>query len=248
MSFIKDRESYNFVFDDNSDVGSGSLAYLLSQAVFKLNLDEGVERGLPFFSDKGIVISNDEVPSHNMVVLSFNKHNAESTDIILNQDTAEVIHFLLSYNNGVTCDIRKIKAICKTYKKTQTYRKYLHCFLVLAAEVETEQADKYIKDLLSFGLPFYVKVKEVLRILVNFTNRDNLNKLLFYRSVWGEDTLKSIFLYITGDNPLPEYVVADFKEDISGSVFKVNLINFGIALGKGQVNKLILKTLTECEV
>ena len=36
---IKDRESYNFVFDDNSDVGSGSLAHLLSQAVYLLNIN-----------------------------------------------------------------------------------------------------------------------------------------------------------------------------------------------------------------
>ena len=135
---IKDRESYNFVFDDNSDVGSGSLAHLLSQAVYLLNINAGVERGLPFFADMGIVISNTELPANNMVVLSFNRPSSGAKDIVLNQDTAEVINFLLEFNQGVKCDLRRIKAICKTYKRTQTYRKYLHCLLVLAADVDTE--------------------------------------------------------------------------------------------------------------
>jgi hypothetical protein len=243
---IKPCTSYNIVFDDNSDNGSGNLAYLLSQTIFKLNLDKGLERGLPFLADQGIVISNDELPARNLVVLSLNKHNAESTDLILQQDIADIIHFMLAYNNGVTCDIRKIKAICKTYKKTQSYRKYLHCLMVLAINLDTEVADKYIKDLLSYGLPFYVKVKETIRLLVNL-NQSHLRKLLFYRNVWGEDTLNSIFLYLTGDNPLPEYITNEFKEDMAGNLYKINLINLGIALGKGQLNKMILKLILDTE-
>lgn len=243
---IKHGESYNIVFDDNSDVGSGSLAHLLSQTIFKLNLEYGLERGLPFLSDQGIVISNEDIPARNLVVISMNKHNAESTDIVIQTDIADVVKFMLSYNLDVTCDLRVLKAICKTYKKTQSYRKYLHCFLVLGCNTETEVADRYIKDLLSFGLPFYIKAKEVIKLMVNLNQR-SLRKLLFYRSVWGEDNLNSVFLYLTSDNPLPEYIVSEYKEDMAGSMYRINIINFGIALGKGQLNKMILKLIMDTE-
>lgn len=242
---IETEKSYNIVCDDMKDIGSGGLAYLLSNTIYRHNLSVGLEDGIPFISELG-VIQGVSKPQSSLIVISVNDAHSDKTDLDISADINEIIKYLLSRQFNVNIDIRRIKALTKPFKKTQSYRKYLKCVYVLVCEMEDSDAEAHIKDSTDFGLPYYVKVREIIKLLENLTH-SSLNRLLFFRSVWGEETLLSIFKYLTGDRDLPSYIVDDFKDIILSSVYQVNLINFGIALGKGQLNKFILQELVKNE-
>jgi hypothetical protein len=243
---IEVGQSYNLIFDDTQDVSSGGFSTLLAHVIVDYNLSHGLELGTPWLAEKGVISSNTVTPNSRMCVISLNKSYSESKDLVVAEDTAELIQFLFKHNYNASFDIRRIKALCKGFKKNQTYRKYLYCQYSLLAELEEGTADLLVKDMLSYGLPFYIKVKKTIECLTNLTAH-NLRTLLFYRTVWGEETLKSVVSYLTNDKPMPDYIVQDFKEAINSNIYKINLINFGIAVGSDELNYFITRKLYEAE-
>lgn len=236
--------SYNITYDDMSDTNTGHLAHLLAKTLYNDNISYGLESGEPFIAPKGVVVSNSLHPKSNLVVISINNPDSTKEEINVTEDIVEVTHYLLIKNFECKADIRRVKALTKGFKKTQSYRKYLKCYYTLVAGLEEPVADSHIKDMIDFGLPFYIKVQKTIELLGNLTIQ-NLKLLLFYRSVWGEENLLSIYLYIVREQGLPEYISNAHPEVLHSSTFKVNLLNFGLALGKGELNKFLLKRMAE---
>lgn len=236
--------SYNITYDEMADPNTGHLAYLLAKTLYEDNLSYGLESGEPFIAPKGVIVSNSLRPSPSLVVISINTPDSTKEEINITEDISEITHYLLVRSFSCKVDIRRVKALTKGYKKTQTYRKYLKCFYILVMDLSDEEAESHIRDMIDFGLPFYVKVNKIIEILGNLTMH-NLRMLLFYRNVWGEENLTSIYLYIVREQGLPEYISSQHPELLHSATFKTNLINFGLALGKGELNKFILQRMIE---
>lgn len=238
---ITHQQNYNIVYDEDKDPGSGSVAIILAKAIKKLNIDKGLEDGEPFVMAQGVTISNSTAPSSRLIVLSINKANINSSPINLSEDITYVIQFILNYF-GYKTGIREVRSLTKSFKKTESFKKYLMCLYSILCDKEYETAHKQVIKSTSYGVPFYRKVIMVVGLISNL-NPNNIGELLHYRTIWGESSILSILTYLTSGRDLPEYIIQDVKDIIGSSQYKINLINLSLAIGRNDFSRYSLKIL-----